>query len=408
MAEIVEQTPEKRIQSEKWEMSHPLWTVNFVLICFSTLCIFIAFHSLYPTLPIYIERFGGSTRIAGLALTSLTVAAIISRPVTGWALDKYGRKAIFIGGLALFLLPMIIYIWLVPVVMLIALRFVQGLGWGVGNTASGTVASDIVPRKRMGEGMGYYSLTLSISMAFSPALALWLIDNYSFRELFIACSLLSFVSLLLALFIKYPKVERPATAPAPSFVFMEKTALQPAMVILFVIFTYSALISFLPLYARQQGLATAGYFFTALALTTLVSRPLSGIIVDRAGRRGYDISVVVGTVASVAAMPVLAQTSSLLHLLIGGFLYGIGFGFIQPTMLALAIRSVPSHKKGGANATFWTAVDMGAASGSLCWGFVAAALGYKYLFTLTIIPLLLALIVYFAWRNPMEITAAQD
>jgi MFS family permease len=403
MAEIPEQTA-SRPKTEK----PPLWTLNFILICASTLCIFLAFHSLYPTLPIYIERFGGSTRIAGLALTSLTVAAIFSRPITGWALDKYGRKAIFIGGLVIFLIPMVVYIWLVPVVLLIALRFVQGLGWGIGNTASGTVASDIVPRQRMGEGMGYYSLTLSISMAFSPVLALWLIDHYSFRELFMACALLTLTSLLLALLIRYPKTERPRSVPAPSFVFMEKAALQPAAVILFVIFTYSSVISFLPLYARQQGLATVGYFFTAMALTTLISRPLSGIIVDRAGRRGYDISVIISTIATVAAMPVLAQTTSLSHLLWGGFLYGIGFGFIQPTMLALAIRSVPAHKKGAANATFWTAVDMGAASGSLCWGFVAAAFGYQILFNLTIIPLLIALTIYFTWRNPTDITVIAD
>ncbi len=374
-----------------------LWTVNFVLICFSTLLIFMAFHSLYPTLPIYIENFGGTTQIAGLALTSLTVAAIFSRPVTGWALDMYGRKRIFLGGLILFIIPMILYVWLVPVFMLIILRFVQGLGWGIGNTAAGTVASDIVPRERMGEGMGYYSLTLSFSMALSPALALWLIDHYSFRELFLSCSILTGLSLLIVLFIKYPHVERPATPPR--FVFMEKAALRPAAVILFVIITYSSLISFLPLYATQQGLATAGFFFTAMALTTLISRPFSGIIVDRRGLKGYDVCVIIGTLASVAAMPVLAQTTTLTHLLVGGSLYGIGFGFIQPTMLALAIRSVSPEKKGAANATYWTAVDMGAASGSLFWGFIAAAFGFKTLFHLTIIPLVIALALFFFWRR---------
>ncbi len=399
MAVIIEKKPE-HIQPHKPQ----LWTFNFFLIFFSTLCMFIAFHCLHPSLPIYIERFSGSTRFAGLALTSLALAAIIARPTTGWALDKYGRKTIFIGGLFLFMVPMVVYIWLVPVAMLIALRFLQGIGWGIGSTASSTVASDIVPWHRMGEGMGYYSLTMSISMAFSPAMALWLIDNYSFKELFIVCSLLSFVSLVLALLIKYPKTEKPRSATAPSYAFMEKAALQPAAVILFVLFTYSALISFLPLYIREQGMATAGYFFTALALTTLIARPLSGIIVDRAGRKGFDLSVIIGTIASAAALPVLAQTSTLTHIIAGGLLYGIGFGFIQPTMLALAIRSVPSNKKGAANATFFTAIDIGAATGALFWGFIAAAYGYKILFNLTVIPVVIALVVYFAWRNPTDIS----
>jgi MFS family permease len=379
------------------EIKPPLWTLNFILISLSTLAIFLAFHGLQPTLSIYIQTFGGTTKIAGLALTSLTVAAIFARPITGWALDRYGRKIIFFCGLVLFLLPMVIYIWMVPVVVLILLRFIQGLGWGIGNTASATVATDIIPRERIGEGMGYYSIAMSISMAFSPVFALWIINNYSFKELFVVCSLLTLTSLLLALFIRYPKIEKQSTNSR--FVFMEKSALRPAAVILFVIFSYSSLISFLPLYATQQGLTTVGYFFSAMALTTLVARPLSGIIVDRRGTKGYNLGVIIGTIATAAAMPVLAHASTLVHLIIGGMLYGIGFGFIQPTMLALCIRSVPPEKKGAANATYWTAVDMGAASGSLFWGFVATAYGYKALFNLTIIPIVIAMVIYYLWRS---------
>ena len=47
------------------------------------------------------------------------------------------------------------------------------------------------------------------------------------------------------------------------------------------------------------------------------------------------------------------------------------------------------------NATFWTGFDIGVALGSVLWGMVAAAMGYKFMFNLTIIPLVLALAVYF-------------
>ena len=71
---------------------------------------FFAFHSLIPTLPVYISNHGGSDSSAGLALATLTIAAVISRPFAGWALDRYGRKMIFLGGLLFFLLPVIVYI----------------------------------------------------------------------------------------------------------------------------------------------------------------------------------------------------------------------------------------------------------------------------------------------------------
>lgn len=374
-----------------------LWTFNFILSCLAHFCIYLVFFGFAPTLPIYIERFGGSSAIAGLAMASLTLAAVFSRPAAGWALDKYGRKLIFLGGLLVFLLPSVLYILMVPAIYLIALRFIQGLGWGVANTSSWTVAADIVPPQRLGEGMGFFSVTLSVSMAAAPALALWLIARYSFELLFLVCSLLILIAIILALIIKYPQMERQAAQTKA--VLIERAALRPAMVILFICITYSSALSFVALYAIRQGLASAGLFFTAFALTTVFSRPCSGIIIDRKGERGFDLVVLAGGIAMIIGILVLTQLTSLLHLVVGGIFYGLGFGFIQPTVLAQCIRRAPQTRRGAANATYWTALDIGVASGSIGWGFVAGALGYGTMFLLTIIPVILALAIYLTGRK---------
>lgn len=373
-----------------------LWTRDFLLICLSTVTVYIAFHSLLPTLPVYIKELGGSTGTAGLALALLTIAAVFIRPVAGWALDGYGRKTLFLSGLVIFLLPSVVFIGMVPLTLLLFLRLIQGFGWGICNTAAGTVASDIVPPSRLGEGLGFFSLTSAFSLAIAPAIGLWLIDSFSFRTLFITCSVLTLASFALALPIKYPQLEkRPG---GTKLVFMEKTAIRPAMVMLLVTINYSSLLSFLALFARQQGMGTAGIFFTTLAVTTLLSRPLSGRIVDSLGQRGYDLVVLPGILAIVASMLVLAQTAGPLYLVAGGILYGIGFGFVQPTMLTLCIISVPPSNRGAANATYWTAFDIGVALGSVIWGVVANTYGYPVMFTTTVIPPLLALVVYFKFR----------
>jgi len=371
----------------------PLWTVNFILICLSTIATFFAFHSTIPTLPIYIQQFGGGTGMAGLALGSLTLAAVLIRPVTGWALDNYGRKLIYLGGLFIFLFATIIYIWMIPVVLLIVLRFVQGIGWGILNTASTTIASDIVPANRMGEGIGFFSLTASISLAVAPGISLWIIDSFSFPVLFITCSVLTLVAMLLALPIRYPPAEK--RTERLRFAIIEKSALQPAIVILAFTFTYSSVLSFLPLFALEQGLLSSGIFFTAIALTTLITRPLSGLIVDRRGRGGYNLIMLSGILATLIAIPILSQTATAAHLIAGGIFYGIGFGFLQPTMLALCINRAEPTKRGGANATYWTGFDTGLAGGSIVWGLVAVAYGYSAMLNLTVIPIILAAIIYF-------------
>lgn len=376
-----------------------LWSANFVLICLSTLFLSIVFHSFNTTLPIYIEKFGGTAKIAGLALSSLTAAAIISRPITGFYLDKYGRKLIFLGGIVLFMIPTAIYLKMIPVVMLVAFRFVQGLGWGIGHTASGTVALDIIPRERLGEGLGIYSLANSISMSCAPAIALWLINNYSFELLFLVCLIITAIILIFVLSIRYPKIERQASDF--KFNIVDRTALRPSIIMLIISLVHSSLISFLPLYAKELGLTTAGYFFTAMAVTTLISRFLSGIIIDRVGWKGYDLNIIVGTFSIVSAMVIVAHTGKLLHLIVGGLFFGLGFGLVQFTLLILAVNNAPPEKKGSANATYYTAVDLGMAVGSLSWGFVAAGVGYKAMYYLVIMPVLMSFYIYLKWKGRM-------
>ena len=374
----------------------PLFTLNFALICIANLTLYMVFYGLNPTLPIYIEQFGGTTRIAGLALTSLTLAAIISRPVTGWCIDRYGRRLFLIIGLLLFLLPSLVFIRMIPVIWLILFRFVQGLGWGVGHTAVTNVALDVMPPRRMGEGLGYFTLFTSIAMALAPPLALWLIYAYSFQLLFIVCAAVIICTLIITLFIKYPQVGKNPAGERPAF--LEKSALLPSLVILLIIFSYTAIVSFLALYALELGLQTAGFFFTAMALTTMAARPLSGYIVDRAGQKGFNLCFGLGTVAPIVSLVILIFLSSTLHLVLAGLLYGVCLGFIYSTVLLLTVRRAPPERKGAANATYWTAVDIGVASGSVCWGFIAADLGYRLMFGLTVIPFLLALYIYYRYR----------
>ena len=133
--------------------------------------------------------------------------------------------------------------------------------------------------------------------------------------------------LVAGLFVKCPKIEK--LQKGSGFKLLEKAALLPATVIFFILFANSSVISFLALYAMDLGLTTAGVFFTAQALTTLISRPLSGMIVDRKGQRGYDLCVMTGSVAVIIAILIMVNISTTLHLVIAGLLYGLCTDFFS-------------------------------------------------------------------------------
>ena len=62
-------------------------------------------------------------------------------------------------------------IWL-SIDAIIFVRIIQGIGWGLASTGAAAIFSNIVPKEKRGEGMGYYSLSMIISMALSPMVAI--------------------------------------------------------------------------------------------------------------------------------------------------------------------------------------------------------------------------------------------
>ena len=181
--------------------------------------------------------------------------------------------------------------------------------------------------------------------------------------------------------------------------FMPKEAIKPALIVFLVAITQGAIMSFLPLFTRQQHINNPGLFFTVMGIATLVIRPVIGRIVDRFGQRGYHLVVITGIPAIIAAVWILALTKAPWYLVLCGALYGFGSGMLLTCMLALCISLYPGSRRGAANAIYGTALDTGIAVGSAMWGLVAVAVGYSAMFRLTIIPVALALFIYFV-RKP--------
>jgi MFS family permease len=82
--------------------SEKLWSRDFVLFTGSTVVLWLSFYFLLPTLPIYVVQvLGGSQTDVGLLSAVLTVSALLTRPLAGFAVDRWGRRWIHLGFLAL-------------------------------------------------------------------------------------------------------------------------------------------------------------------------------------------------------------------------------------------------------------------------------------------------------------------
>ena len=375
----------KRPKNEK------LFTKNFILTSLSTVTIFTSFYFLLVTLPIYILKLGGSESEIGLIIGVFTISAVVLRPFIGRELDSRGRKKILLAGSLVFLLSMLLYNYTTSVTSLLLLRVFHGLGWGAATTAGSTLIADIAPPSRRGEAMGIFGMASNVAMAFGPALSIMLLDSSNFPALFAVSASIALVSLLLVLPISETIVVHPKN---PLF---SKEALFPSAMMFTVSLTYGSIVSFLSLFARKQGITNPGIFFTVFAITLIIVRALAGRLSDIKGR---NFVIVPGMVMITAGLWVLSTASSLSAFLISAFLYGMGFGFVHPSLMALLVDRVTEKTRGSAMGTFTAAFDLGIGTGSIVLGIVLQFYGFGIMYLLGgAIVLLGAVFFMFGNRN---------
>lgn len=381
------------MENKQVALTEPLWTKDFITICLANLAIFLGFQVIMPTIPLYVAELGGSESIVGLVIGVFTISAVIVRPLAGRALDTYGRKPLFLMGLAVMALTTLAYNWASTVVVLLALRLIHGVGWGAGTTASGTIAADVVPKSRLGEGMGYFGLASTLSMAVAPALGLYIVIHYNFTTLFYLATGLTVIALAISLGLKTANIQQPHQDEKVKGLagMFEPKAYRPSLVIFFVTTTYGAMVSFIALYAAQRGIANIGIYFTVYAVVLSITRPVLGMVLDR---KGYDIVVIPGLVLIALGVVILGLAQDLTMFLVAAVVYAAGFGAVHPSMQAMTVRNVPPHRRGAANGTFFSSFDLGIGIGSVIWGAVAQVLGYSTMYILASIPVGIALLVY--------------
>lgn len=386
-----------------------IWTRDFIIIVIANFFIFTSFQMTLPTLPLYVQEIGSNETWVGIIVGIFTFSALLIRPFGGKLLDTTGRAPVFLVGLVILVLSLYSLAISTTILILVVVRIVQGVGWGLSNTASGTIASDLVPKDRRGEGLGFFGLSGNLALAIGPALGLFLVNHIEFSTLFIICGSLTLIALVLALNVRYVKpepltdVEMQEDADTASrFNFVEKRALPASALLFFITFTFGGIATFLPAYTFSEGFQPhyIQIYFILYAFALVTTRFFAGRIYDR---RGLAIVFIPGIILIVAGLTLLAILDSPTYLFAGAILYGLGFGTVQPALQASAINTTPLRKRGMANATFFSAFDLGVGLGAITFGLVAQYADYSSIYWISASSGVLSLILFFILRSARKI-----
>ncbi|WP_191557539.1 MFS transporter [Metabacillus idriensis] len=385
-----------------------LWTKDFIVVSSINFFLTLIFYLLMVTIAVFaVDEYSASTSAAGLVTGIFIIGALIGRLLIGRLIVTFSRKKILYIGLIMFTLTTAFYFFEFGLGFLLFNRLVHGITLGMASTATGTIVAQIIPASRKGEGIGYYSMSATLATAIGPFIGLYLSQHASFHTIFTFCVALGAGSLIIAFFLYVPPLDGSAKkAEVRGFKlsnFVEPRALPIAFITLAVAFCYSSVLSFINFYAMDINLvSTASFFFIVYAAAVLASRPFTGRLMDKKGANFimYPAFLLFG-----AGMFLLSTAGTSFIFLLSGVLIGLGFGNMQSTTQAIAVKLTPPHRMGLATSTFFIFLDAGLGFGPYLLGFVIPVTGYSTLYVILGFVVLASSLLYYFLHGKSERTA---
>lgn len=377
-----------------------LWNRNYLLTIGVNLLVYTVHFLLMLWSTAYaMEHFDASIGLAGLASGLFIVGALFSRIVSGRFIDFVGRRRMFLAGSALFFLMILFYLIAPTLALFNIVRFIHGVSFGMTSTAASTIVAAIIPLKKMGQGIGYFTLGVTIASAIGPFLAMNITAAHAFTLGIEIVGALAACIFLFALTIKAPErnilpQEKEDLKKISFNRFFSMRALGISFIALMGGVCYSTVLSFLGAYTNSIGVTGIGAtcFFLCFAATSFISRPLTGFLLDK---RGGNVVVYPALLSMAIAMAIIATASGDIAMLIGALFLGLGYGTITASCHALAVHCAPMHQVGVATSTYFVFLDFGIGVGPYTLGSFVPAFGFSFVYFAAGVISLIGIVLYY-------------
>lgn len=364
--------------------NNQLWTKDFLIDSGVNFFLYLVYYLVMIVIAVFaMEQMNASPSEAGLAAGIFIVGTLIARILAGRSIEEIGRKKVLYIGLTIYLISTFLYFQIVNLSMLLLIRFIHGVGFGIASIATGTIVANLIPNERRGEGISYYALSTTVASAIGPFLGIYLIQYESFQTIILVCIALLVVSYGAVFFLQVNDVKIPAKHADNQKrlsldTFVEMKVMPIAFIGAIVGMCYSSIISFLSAYTKEIGLVDMGsLFFIVYSVAILISRPIGGKLFDL---KGQNYVMYPAFILFAVGLLALSQAQQAASLFAAAIFIGIGFGTFLSSGQAIAIIAAPKHRVGLATATFFGIADIGVGIGPFFLGFLVPLIGFRGLY----------------------------
>ncbi|MDR0929917.1 MAG: MFS transporter [Oscillospiraceae bacterium] len=354
-----------------------LFSLPFLLLLAVNTVASAGFYMTMPTLPKYAVFSGMSLTEAGVLTGLFSSAAIFARPFAGVLADRVNRKWVLLPMMAVMVIASFGYSITHAPVALYVCRVLHGIAFAGSSTVQLALTAGMIPDNRRGEGMGYMGMAQILAMSFAPSMGLWIADQWGYEAMFCASAAIVALAAFALLLLPTPQMQtRAHTRFRWGDLFAGELVLFALMGSLFSM-SNGIVTSYVSMFADERAIANVGVFFTVSSVAVLLSKLVSGKLMDR---RGLWFVMIPCFAFGSAAMFLIGGARALWPLLIAAALKGVAQSSGQSALQAECANRSHVLRTGVAMSTCYLGNDLGQGLGNALGGALSSSMGYAGMF----------------------------
>lgn len=352
----------------------------YIAVTLCNFCLLLTFYMMMSNVTIITQGLGATKVQAGMASSLFVFGALVSRLWAGPTFDKMGMRKLLFIGLIVYLITCGFYFAAQTLDILLGVRFLHGLGYGVATTVISASIMRTIPKDRLGEGISWYSNSITIGGAIGPSVGIMALGAAGPNGVYVICFIMTLLCVLIGTQVpnlrpalsKEQLEAKAANAPKEPFslnkIFV-KTALVASILSMLIVFAYQNVMSFTLVYSKEIGAYSYGqYYFVLQAIIILIARAATAKILDKHNENW----ILLWTLPLFAiGMFTFAFAQSGIWIVLGAIPIGIGMGVSHPVMQTLAVQMSKPENLGKATGTFYALMDFGKIIGPMAFGWAA-------------------------------------
>lgn len=380
-------------------MKQNIYSKNIILILAASFFYMASPMLVTPLITGFSKSIGASAGVMGFIGGLMNLCSLFCRPIAGNLADKISKYKLSFIGAALMALACIGYIFAPNEAALVSARIINGLGFACCSVCLSTWMSNMLPKEKIGSGMGFYGTMNALAMALAPAIGVSVYQTFGYRTAFCIAFVFALAILVVIQFVgdrgePVKEESKPSRTIKSSVRLVDIKVLPIAFIIMLFAIPYCATQSFLVTYVETRGLSVAvSMFFPAYAVVLIILRLTLRNLFDKLPFRVFLLTSCICELLAILLLTVMCN--NIVMLLASAFLAG-GYGVMSSVCQSTAMLLAGKEKRGLANSTYYIGLDLGMTLGPMIGGALYGGLDIRWFYPALMATMPIAGVVYLA------------